>query len=194
MSTLPSLALWPWRNGSRKLPYTIDTSRETFEFWRYKSLPVLAVRGVTLKTGFAAATRNMRPHAITEAASVTVAGKITYAVRWLCNPQQGSIDAVLLPADTPSGLCQMCAAKLDGEGPGMYRIFDSDGLLIYIGSSVRVQERVMHHRLRVKWNSRIADVTIRRFPTIAQARAAEYHAIRAEKPQLNITHLRGEVA
>lgn len=194
MSGVSNLAMWPWRNGEKKLPYTIDTSKQTYDHWRYESLPVLTVRAVTLKTGFAAAIRNMRPHAITEAASVTVGGKVFYAVTWLCNPQQGSIDAVLLPAGIPSGLCQMCAAKLDGEGPGMYRIFDGDGLLIYIGSSVRVQERVMHHRLRAKWNSRIAEVTITRFPTLAQARAAEYHAIRAEKPQLNVTHLRGEVA
>lgn len=188
MSRMTSLALMPWLYSGRKLPYTIDTGDETLEWWRRELYRVVTVRAVTVKTGFAASAKIMLPHAFTEAASLTVDGNTIYAVRWLCVPQQGSVDAVLLPPDTPSGLCHMCAVKVDGEGPGMYRIFDADRLLIYVGSSVRVNERVMHHRRRAEWKGRIADVTITRFPTITQARAAEYQAIRTERPALNVMH------
>jgi hypothetical protein len=81
----------------------------------------------------------------------------------------------------------------DGAGGAVYRLFDADGKLLYIGSTGDLRVRLQQHRLGVAGTS-LADIIRRRyarhevafFPTLAAARRAELAAIATEQPELNI--------
>lgn len=68
--------------------------------------------------------------------------------------------------------------------PGLYRHFDADGSLLYVGMSLDVMNRTRSHALSAWWND-VATITIERFETKEQAAAAELHAIRTERPLHN---------
>lgn len=70
----------------------------------------------------------------------------------------------------------------------LYRHFDGDGALLYIGVSLNVVMRLAQHRDHSAWFEAIAKVTVERFPTRAKAIAAEREAIRQERPKHNIHH------
>jgi hypothetical protein len=68
----------------------------------------------------------------------------------------------------------------------LYRHFDSEGCLLYVGISLSAIARLAAHRVRSSWFNRIARVEIKRFPSREDAEAAELEAIRTEKPLHNI--------
>ena len=77
----------------------------------------------------------------------------------------------------------------------VYRIYDADDRLLYIGCAWRVNERIRFHceisaQSPASWVIRrqMARYTSERFPTKAEARAAERHAIATEWPLLNKQH------
>lgn len=71
--------------------------------------------------------------------------------------------------------------------PGyLYRHFDAAGSLLYVGKSVKHLERLAQHKDTAHWYDRIRTVTVERFPTEAEALAAEDKAIKEEKPECNI--------
>jgi hypothetical protein len=71
--------------------------------------------------------------------------------------------------------------------PGyLYRHFDAAGSLLYVGKSVKHLERLAQHRATAHWYDRIAVIKIERFPTEAEALAAEDVAIKTENPECNI--------
>lgn len=79
--------------------------------------------------------------------------------------------------------------------PVVYRIYDSAGALLYIGSTVDVCQRVRGH-FHSRWSCLDVMELRERFdmlhtephPTLAAARAAEKAAIREEAPLLNRVH------
>ena len=66
----------------------------------------------------------------------------------------------------------------------LYRQFDCDGVLLYVGVSENAQRRQIAHRYS-SWAGQIAKVTVEDFPTKAAAHAAERAAILAEAPMFN---------
>lgn len=74
---------------------------------------------------------------------------------------------------------------LPAEGAHVYRVFGPNELLLYIGSSVNVRQRLPQHG-RERWFQVIEAVTCERHPTIKAARAAEWAAIRSEVPMCNV--------
>ncbi len=71
--------------------------------------------------------------------------------------------------------------------PGvLYRHFDKDGRLLYIGESCRILDRVLQHEKDARWFKEIVSITLEHFPTRLAARVAEKPAIAAEKPLYNI--------
>lgn len=68
----------------------------------------------------------------------------------------------------------------------VYRCFDADGALLYIGHSARILGRLEEHAIDKTWFSRIAQVTVEHFPSRAEASAAEAVAIEAEAPSMNV--------
>lgn len=68
----------------------------------------------------------------------------------------------------------------------VYRHYDSDGVLLYVGQSVSPLVRLQQHEAGSHWADQIATVKIERFSDEYFAIAAEGRAIREEKPKYNI--------
>ena len=74
--------------------------------------------------------------------------------------------------------------------PKLYRHFDADDNLLYVGATVRLLSRHMGHKSASHWYDRIAKITIENFNTMAELWAAEKSAIETEKPLFNIQYAR----
>lgn len=67
----------------------------------------------------------------------------------------------------------------------LYRHYDADGNLLYIGISLSTAHRLGQHRLTSRWSHRVVTITIERFATREEAMEAELHAIQTEGPLFN---------
>lgn len=68
----------------------------------------------------------------------------------------------------------------------LYRHFDADGKLLYVGISLSAIKRLGEHAANSHWYCSIRTVTIEHFDTREQAIAAETAAIKNERPAHNI--------
>lgn len=68
----------------------------------------------------------------------------------------------------------------------LYRHFNKDGVLLYVGISLNAITRLMAHRDNCHWWNEIASITIESFPDRNSVRDAERMAIYNEKPLHNI--------
>jgi hypothetical protein len=66
----------------------------------------------------------------------------------------------------------------------VYRLFDAEGVLLYIGASINPQGRLNYHQFRSYWPS-VVRIELIWYSTRVEARAAERAAIEAEAPRLN---------
>jgi hypothetical protein len=86
-------------------------------------------------------------------------------------------------------------ANNDRKFPILYRFFDVDGEVIYIGSTWTPHLRWRSHEY-ARWFAEVATVTVEHFGTIEEMRAAESAAIAEEHPvynQLGVSHSRDQV-
>lgn len=146
---------------------------------------------VTCKTGFGVSRANGLVHAVSEMAAVRHKSRMRFAARWLCGAR--SIDAAAAPApfgDHP--VCERCLARIESEGEPracgfVYRCFDADGLLLYVGSTTKsVDSRIAAHQRDSSWWPSVAHVRVEEFAHGLAARAAEVRAIRTEHPIHNV--------
>lgn len=72
----------------------------------------------------------------------------------------------------------------------LYRLYDRDGDLLYIGVSKDPWRRFRGHRRTSPWIRKARRGRIQVFPTIDAALAAEREAIRTERPRFNVVHNR----
>lgn len=70
----------------------------------------------------------------------------------------------------------------------LYRHFDENGCLLYIGISLNVVGRLSQHREHSGWYRQIRSVSVESFPTRQDAVAAERAAIKMERPKFNVIH------
>lgn len=68
----------------------------------------------------------------------------------------------------------------------VYRMYDEDGRLLYVGISKTLATRLTQHHRDKPWADEIASVTGKRYATRDAARAAEIDAIHKENPRYNI--------
>lgn len=68
----------------------------------------------------------------------------------------------------------------------LYRHFDAEGALLYVGISLRPFTRTSQHVSLAPWADQIANVKIEYFPTRSEAMAAEARAVQEENPLHNI--------
>lgn len=68
----------------------------------------------------------------------------------------------------------------------LYRHFDENGTLLYVGVSLSAMHRLGQHKEHSHWYERIKNVTIEKFETRESALHAETMAIVHEKPEYNI--------
>lgn len=80
----------------------------------------------------------------------------------------------------------------DGRGDEklhqLYRHWDKDGNLLYVGISLSAVGRLADHRKSARWYTEIVNVTIENFPSEKLLRAAEKNAVVTEKPRYNIVY------
>ena len=74
----------------------------------------------------------------------------------------------------------------------LYRHFDSNNNLLYVGISLSSLNRLGQHRDHSHWFNEISKVTIQRFATRKEALAAERQAVVSENPKCNINLKRTE--
>lgn len=165
MDPLTDFAIW-----KRDAPFLAKPPK-----YYYRAL-VVPVRS---KTGIVAARRGSIAHLDDGIAAVIRNGRARFGARFLCGGY--SLNAGVLPnADAYGGVCAVCAdAKL---GPGVYRFLNAAGDAIYIGSSEKPLKRQRQHQSTSPWWPEVADVEVRRYPTIFEASAAERIAQDAEEP------------
>lgn len=68
----------------------------------------------------------------------------------------------------------------------LYRHFDRDGRLLYVGISNNALARLRGHKLDASWYPEITDISIAHYPDRATAERAEARAIRTEAPLYNV--------
>lgn len=171
---MPVHPLTPFAHQKRHAPYTFNGA---------------LVTPVRSKSGLATSNRYGMVHMVDAAdgvAALLAHGRIQYAARWLCSGR-GATNAVLITDPEPYGpVCERC---LDAKaGPTVYRCYDAQRRLLWIGSTKRFQQRIQslpHDYDRRNWWHEVVDIQPERYPTISLARAAETRAIRAENPLYN---------
>jgi hypothetical protein len=77
------------------------------------------------------------------------------------------------------------AIKHAAEMQAVYRMFDANGELLYVGVSANMGVRIAGHSEK-RWFPLVTTIRLEWFPTRAAAEAAEAKAIRTERPQINI--------
>lgn len=68
----------------------------------------------------------------------------------------------------------------------LYRHFNAENELLYVGVSVSILARLDGHRTNSHWFDQIVKITIENFPTREEALSAEFNAIRLEFPKYNV--------
>lgn len=68
----------------------------------------------------------------------------------------------------------------------LYRHWDANRRLLYVGISLNAFNRLAQHRNTARWFDRIRSVTIQNFETKDEASAAEWYAIITEYPIYNL--------
>lgn len=68
----------------------------------------------------------------------------------------------------------------------LYRHFDKDGRLVYVGISNSALLRTSNHRDLSRWFDQVVRIEIERYPTRAAALIAEEAAVTNEKPAYNL--------
>jgi predicted GIY-YIG superfamily endonuclease len=75
----------------------------------------------------------------------------------------------------------------------LYRHWDAEGNLLYVGVSSRISQRIKEHSKHSKWWLDVASITLEHFETREDVIAAEINAIEKEKPKHNIKHTKKQL-
>ena len=70
----------------------------------------------------------------------------------------------------------------------LYRAYDSDGILLYIGQSISALTRTGHHAKYASWFRYCYSLTFQRYADKEVLAIAEKTAIEKEKPVFNVVH------
>lgn len=84
--------------------------------------------------------------------------------------------------------CETRIALADGAADltSLYRFFDAEGQLLYVGITARNVDRMHNHARHKPWWHHVATATFQHFPNRALALLAEAVAIRIEHPVHNV--------
>ena len=136
--------------------------------------------GITLtpflpESGRAAAVRVGVVHAVAGAALISDGDDTKMIAAWICGGS--STDAVEIADDTDP-LCTNCQLALRlPKRPCVYRAWDTDGTLLYIGSTINAPQRMRSHATGTRWWLEVARVTFEEYDTEAEIRKVESAAI-----------------
>lgn len=85
------------------------------------------------------------------------------------------------PKDSPNAID-------DGVPTTLYRHYDEQGRLLYIGISLHAINRLNNHMRGSDWRDQIAKVEMVSYPSRMLALQAERQAIKDERPRHNVIH------
>lgn len=75
----------------------------------------------------------------------------------------------------------------------LYRFYDADGALLYVGITYDIGIRFHNHSRKKEWWPAATDLTVKWYETRDLAMAAEREAIKTESPVWNIQHARPQL-
>lgn len=81
----------------------------------------------------------------------------------------------------------MCLCGGEMRPTALYRFFDDEDRLLYVGMSYHLENRLDSHRFGKPWDH-IARIQIEHFPSREKAAAAEREAILSESPAWNVIY------
>lgn len=70
----------------------------------------------------------------------------------------------------------------------LYRFYDADDELLYVGISLNLPGRLHQHQKSKTWWKDVAHVAVEHFDSREEALAAEEEAIKTERPLMNVVH------
>ena len=73
----------------------------------------------------------------------------------------------------------------------LYRYFNEDGLVLYIGITKNIKQRHGQHKCSSVWFRCACDITVEKYPSEQLAREAERKAIISEDPFWNRKFIKG---
>lgn len=91
-----------------------------------------------------------------------------------------------LPVDQRVALAREERERFRREVTTVYRMFDAEGVLLYVGISVHAPSRFHQHASDKPWWPLVRNVIVEHFATRGEAEAAELEAIQTEAPIHNI--------
>lgn len=77
------------------------------------------------------------------------------------------------------------------SGCALYRFYDADGALLYVGISADPEKRIGQHRCTAPWAGEIVQNAVAWFDDREAAEKAERTAIKREEPRHNVHHGNG---
>ena len=84
------------------------------------------------------------------------------------------------------------AIEIKGDPTALYRLFSTDGTLLYIGITRNIPERFYQHEVYKRWWPHVARKTMSWYGSRTAALAAEAAAIASERPVYNVTGVSSE--
>lgn len=87
-----------------------------------------------------------------------------------------------------SFLVEAITAKKAAAKTALYRHYNEQGQLLYVGISLQILSRTTKHRLNARWYEQITHIDIEWLASRALAEAAERTAIETENPLYNVTY------
>lgn len=76
---------------------------------------------------------------------------------------------------------------MNGAGFWLYRLYDAEGALLYVGCPASTRTRLQAGLCRKDWLGEIAHIQVQEFATLQAALAEEAVALVAEGPLHNVT-------
>lgn len=80
--------------------------------------------------------------------------------------------------------------ELANRRTALYRLYDAEGDLLYVGIAHDVEKRLTTHRLEKTWWLLVARISVEWFDSRALATAAEARAIESESPRFDATNIK----
>lgn len=136
------------------------------------------------KVGWATSPHSLMVHSIRDAAVASFfdGQRLWYAAQWKC--LLGGVNVIFCASpDATGSMCVKCSAA-DLAGPGVYRLYDDAGSLLYLGSSMHPHLRIMDHHSKPWW-PQVARAEVTECGNVFAARAAETRALATEQSVYN---------
>lgn len=76
-------------------------------------------------------------------------------------------------------------------GAVVYRLYDADYRLLYVGQSVNLAQRLATHGREKQWWSDVDTISVEHFPSKDAAARAERRALCSEAPRYNVQNVPG---